>query len=67
MAVSATPYGNGPGDKVSPRDDGERLLEEHLLARALGGLFETVREAQLIHATMFPGQAPPPLPFAVNR
>ena len=55
-----------PGDKGVPRDDGEHLLEEYLPARALGGSFETVRETQLVPATMIPGQAPPPLPFAVN-
>ena len=55
-----------PGDEGVSRDDGEHLFEEGPPARALGGSFETVREAQLVHATMFPGQAPPPLPFAVN-
>ncbi|NBT27432.1 MAG: hypothetical protein EBT09_12995, partial [Actinobacteria bacterium] len=55
-----------PGDKGVPRDDGEHLLEEGLPARAPGGSFETVREAQLVHATMIPGQALAPLPFAVN-
>ncbi|NCV23139.1 MAG: hypothetical protein EBV45_14505, partial [Chloroflexi bacterium] len=55
-----------PGDKGVPRDDGEHLLEKYLPARALGGSFETVREAQLVHATMIPVTASPPLPFAVN-
>ena len=55
-----------PGDEGVPRDDGEHLLEEGLPARALGGSFETVRQTQLVHATMIPGQAPAPLPFAVN-
>ena len=58
--------GRDTGDEGVPRDDGEHLLEEYLPARALGGSFETVREAQLVHPTMVPGQAPPPLPFAVN-
>ena len=57
---------DNPGDKGVPRDDGEHLLEEGLPARALGGSFETVRETQLVRATMIPGQAPAPLPFAVN-
>ena len=57
---------DNPGDKGVPRDDGEHLPLEGLPARARGGSFETVREAQLVHATMVPGQAPPPLPFAVN-
>ena len=58
--------GGNPGDEAVPRDDGEHLRDEGLPARARGGSFETVREAQLVHATMIPGQAPPPLPFAVN-
>ena len=55
-----------PGDKGVPRDDGEHLLEKYLPARALGGSFETVREAQLVHATMIPETVLAPLPFAVN-
>ena len=58
--------GDNLGDKGVPRDDGEHLLEEGLPARALGGSFETVREAQLVHAIMISGQASAPLPYAVN-
>ena len=55
--------GGNPGDKGVPQDDGEHLLEEHLPARALDGSFETVLEAQLVHAVMIPGQASAPLPL----
>ena len=58
--------GGNPGDKGVPRDDGEHLLEEGRPARALGGSFETVREAQLVYATMIPATATLTLPFAVN-
>ena len=58
--------GSDPGDDGVPRDDGEHLLEEGLQARALGGPFETVREAQLVHVTMIPATALAPLPFPVN-
>ena len=55
-----------PGDEAVPRDDGEHLLEEGRPARALGGSFETVRQTQLVHATMIPATALAPLPCAVN-
>ena len=52
---------DNPGAKGLPRDDGEHFHERGLPARALGGTLETVREAQLVHATMIPGQAQLPL------
>ena len=55
-----------PGDEGIPWDDGESLLGEGLPARALCGSFATVRKAHLVHATIIPGQAQPPLPFALN-
>ena len=58
--------GGNPGDEGVPRDDSEHLLEEHLLARPLDGSFETVREAQLLHATIISATALAPLPFAIT-
>ena len=58
--------GRDTGDEGVPRDDGEHLFQEGLPASTNGGSFETIRVAQLVHDTMIPGQAPPPLPFAVN-
>ena len=55
-----------PGDEGVPRDDGEHLPEECRPARALGGSFETVREAQPLQRTMNPETALAPLPFAIN-
>ena len=69
--VGADPWprrgeGGNPGDEGILRDDGEHLLEEGRPARALGGPLESAGEAQLVHATMIPGQAPTTLPFAVT-
>jgi len=57
---------DNPGDKGVPGDDGEHLLKKSLPECALGGSFETVRQTRQVHATIIPGQAPPPLPFAVS-
>ena len=65
--VPAGGEGGNPGDEGVSRDDGDDLLGEHRPARALGGSFETAREAQLVHATIIPATALAPLPFAVNR
>ena len=51
------------GDQGIPRHHRQHLLEEHLPARPLDGSFETVLEAQLVHAVMIPGQASAPLPL----
>ena len=68
QASRGPPWGEGgnPGDEGVSRDNGEHLLHEGRPARALGGSFETVREAQLVHATMIPATAQTPLPLAVN-
>ena len=55
-----------PGDEGVSRHDRQNLLQEHLLARPLGGSLETAGETQLVLAPMIPGREPPPLPFAVN-
>ena len=60
------PTRGNPGDEGIPWDDGESLLGEGLPARALCESFATVRKAHLVHATIIPGQAQPPLPFTVN-
>jgi len=55
-----------PGDERVPRDHRQHLLQELLLGRPLGGSFETVREIQLVHATIIPATALAPLAFAVT-
>ena len=57
---------DNPGATKASHGTSASISTREACRSALGGTLETVREAQLVHATTIPGQATPPLPSAVN-